>query len=89
MSALLGSDAAVTSGVRTEAAEEQYEATCPRGYWCAAGLETPCGEGTYSGELNQHSRAACTRCPADALSAEASVSIEARARKPGQGQGWD
>ena len=39
VSALLGSDAAVTSSVRTEEAEEQYEATCPRGHWCSAGLD--------------------------------------------------
>jgi len=39
VSAQLGSDAAVTSSVRTEEAEEQYEATCPRGHWCSAGLD--------------------------------------------------
>ncbi len=83
MSTVLGSNATVTTTVDTEAAVEEYEATCPLGHWCSVGLEIPCGENTYNDEVNQNNQGACKPCPTDAVSPEASASIEACACKPG------
>ena len=83
MSAVLGSNAAVTTTVQTGEVEEEYEATCPMGYWCSVGLDIPCGENTYSGELNQNNPGACKPCPMDSVSPVASLSIESCACKSG------
>jgi len=83
MSAMLGSNATVTTNVNTEELEEEYEATCPMGYWCSVGLDIPCVENTYNDELNKNNPGACKPCPIHSVSPEASVSIEACACKSG------
>ena len=83
VSAVLGSNAAMTTTVITEEMEEEYEAACQMGYWCSVGIDIPCGENTYNGEIDRNNQGSCKLCPMDSVSPEASISIEACACKPG------
>ena len=82
LSTALGSNATVTAVVEEEV-EEEYEATCPKGFWCSVGLDIPCGESTYNDQLDQNNQGACKPCPKDAVSSEGATSIEACVCKPG------
>ena len=53
--------------------EVEDEEPCPAGYWCSAGNRIPCGTGTYNPLPEQIDMGACTACPANSDSAEASV----------------
>lgn len=83
MSAVLGSNATVTTTVQTKVVEEEYEATCPKGKWCSAGVAIDCGENTYNDETDENNQGACRPCPPDSVSPKASESIEACVCKPG------
>ena len=43
---------------------------------CSAGLKVDCGDNTFQPNISQISAGACQQCPADAVSPEASTSIE-------------
>jgi len=83
MSAILGSNVTTISVVQTGEVDEEYEATCPKGYWCSVGLDIPCSESTYNDELDQTNQGACKPCPSNSLSPEASISIDACSCAPG------
>ena len=73
----------VTETERTER-EEEYEATCEKGYWCSVGNAIPCGENTYNDETNRIDMGACKPCPDEnARSPAASASVEACECKAG------
>ena len=57
------------------ATEVEVVEACPAGYWCSAGNRIPCGTGTYNPLPEQIDMGACTACPANSDSAEASDSL--------------
>ena len=70
-----GSGATLTA-VTVEEEEEEYEATCPAGSWCSAGVTIECPKDTYNDETDKSDQGACTACPDNAISPAGSASIE-------------
>ena len=82
VSAILGSNANI-SVVQIGEVGEEYEAPCPKGYWCSAGLDIPCSESTYNDKIGQKTMDACKPCPLNSISDEGSISIDACTCGPG------
>ena len=76
-SSALGTNVSALSGLQVAVVEVvtevEDEEPCPAGYWCSAGNRIPCGTGTYNPLPEQIDMGACTACPANSDSAEASV----------------
>ena len=69
---------ATVAAVLTTTVLEEYEATCPKGFWCSAGNTIPCPLNTYNNETDRIDQGSCTPCPANAFTtAEGSTSAEA------------
>jgi hypothetical protein len=49
----------------TRTVTRYQEKTCPRGFWCTAGLEIPCEAGFFNPTQNANNQSACIRCPKD------------------------
>ena len=58
---------ATAATVETITVAEEYEATCPKGYWCSAGNTVPCPKNTYNEEIDMIDQGSCTTCPAYAF----------------------
>ena len=53
------------------------QASCRRGYWCTAGREIECAQGTYNPFLNANNATACLRCPENsATNGTAATSVD-------------
>jgi len=63
----------VTSAV-AEQVEREYEATCPKGFWCSAGNTVACTPNTYNHLIDQVDAGACVQCPAMSESPATSIS---------------
>ena len=53
------------------------QSSCPKGYWCTAGLQVACKEGFYNDLLDQTDQRSCKACPENAITnGAASTSID-------------
>ena len=50
---------------------------CPAGYYCVAGVQTPCSAGTFSFGILASSASSCTACPAGYYCGEATTDYSA------------
>ena len=70
LTASLQVNATMDAAARTETVEEEYEASCPPGFWCSVGNTIACPRSTYNGETDRIDQSACRPCPAHALTTE-------------------
>ena len=70
LTASLQVNATMDAAARTETVEEEFEASCPPGFWCSVGNTIACPRSTYNGETDRIDQSACRPCPAHALTTE-------------------
>ena len=64
----LGTAVTVTSGPPKQATVQRVvRTTCPRGFWCTAGLTVACETGFYNPTTNANNQSACIKCPEHAV----------------------
>ena len=53
--------------VTVEKKTKEIQVTCPRGFYCSAGIVTPCPADTYGTEVDAYFAGNCTLCPENAV----------------------
>jgi hypothetical protein len=62
------------SDAQVKTITKEVSVSCPKGYWCSAGLTVACTKGTYNDLSDQNNAGACKLCPQNSISEPAATS---------------
>ena len=69
-----GANSTIVSDAQVNTITKEVPASCPKGYWCSAGLTVACTPGSYNPLFDRNNAGACKPCPVHSSSAEAATS---------------
>ena len=58
-----GANSTIVSDAQVNTITKEVSVSCPKGYWCSAGLTVACTPGTYNDLFDQNNAGACKQCP--------------------------
>ena len=58
-----GANSTIVSDAQVNTITKEVSVSCPKGYWCSAGLTVACTQGSYNDLFDQNYAGACKPCP--------------------------